>query len=317
MSGFFQNESGLLDIPIQAIIDEIKEEVAPLLELGQVADYIPELGKVDPRQFGMVVTLLNGQTFETGQSRDYFSIQSISKVFALTKAFAEWGNALWQKVGKEPSGNPFNSLVQLEHEAGKPRNPFINAGALVVADSIVSRFSDPLKMIMNFMRDISGNKTLKMDSNVFVSEREHGHRNAALAHFMKSYGNMDADVTDVLDFYFSHCSVRMNCVDLANAFLYLVNHGKHPVTQKQYLTASQAKRINSLMLTCGMYDAAGDFAFRVGLPGKSGVGGGIAAIIPGFMSIAVWSPGLDKHGNSLAGTKALELFTTKTGISIF
>ncbi len=317
MSGFFYGDMQVSKLPLQAIINEIREEVAPLLSKGKVADYIPELGKERPEQFGMVVTLLNGQTFETGQSRDDFSIQSISKVFALTKAFAQWGDQLWVKVGKEPSGNPFNSLVQLEHEAGKPRNPFINAGALVVADCIVSRFSDPTRMIMDFMREISGNAGLKMDMSVFQSEKDHGHRNAALAHFMKSYGNMEAEVQDVLDFYFGHCSVRMNCFDLAHAFLYLANHGKHPISGKVYLTSSQAKRVNSLMLTCGMYDAAGDFAFRVGLPGKSGVGGGIAAIIPGYMSIGVWSPGLDRHGNSLAGVKALELFTTKTGISIF
>jgi len=317
MSGFFNSEMQFSDLPLQAIIDEIREEVAPLLTQGKVADYIPELGKVKPDQFGMAVSLLNGQTFETGQSRDNFSIQSISKVFALTKAFAQWGDQLWVKVGKEPSGNPFNSLVQLEREAGKPRNPFINAGALVVADSIVSRFSAPSEMILDFMHEISGNKGLEKDLNVYQSEKDHGHRNAALAHFMKSYDNMDSDVQDVINFYFGHCSVRMNCFDLAHAFLYLANHGKHPLTGKVYLTASQAKRVNSLMLTCGMYDAAGDFAFRVGLPGKSGVGGGIAAIIPGYMSIGVWSPGLDKHGNSLAGIKALELFTTKTGISIF
>lgn len=317
MSGFFHNDVRVSELPLQAIIDEIREEVAHLLKQGKVADYIPELGKVKLEQFGMAVTLLNGQTFETGQSRDNFSIQSISKVFALTKAFAEWGDQLWLKVGKEPSGNPFNSLVQLEHEAGKPRNPFINAGALVVADSIVSRFSEPTDLIIDFMHEISGNSGLQMDSNVLDSEKDHGHRNAALAHFMKSYNNMDSEVNEVLDFYFGHCSVRMNCIDLAHAFLYLANHGKHPLTGNVYLTASQAKRINSLMLTCGMYDAAGDFAFRVGLPGKSGVGGGIAAIIPGCMSIGVWSPGLDRHGNSLAGVKALELFTTKTGISIF
>ncbi len=301
----------------QLVIDEIAEEIQLLLQQGQVADYIPELGNVDKERFGLSVCLIDGQEFSCGQSQSNFSIQSISKVFSLTRAFSLLKDELWSRVGKEPSGNPFNSLIQLEHENGKPRNPFINAGAIVVADCVVSHTQDSLNGIIDYIRGLAGNKKIQIDHAMFRSEKNFGHRNAALAHFMKSYGNIESEVDEVLDFYFGHCSLSMSCQDVARAFLFLANHGIHPSTGKRYLTASQAKRLNALLLTCGTYDAAGDFAFRVGMPGKSGVGGGIAAIIPGLLSVCVWSPGLDRHGNSLAGVKALELLTTKTGISIF
>ncbi len=313
----YPSVSDKLKANMSSILMQIQEEVTPLLAKGKVADYIPELSNVSNDHFGMVVQFLDGSRYDTGDSQTNFSIQSISKVFTLTKAFALLNDALWERVGKEPSGNPFNSLIQLENENGKPRNPFINAGAIVVADIITSNYDNPLNTTIDFIREIAANKMLKMNMGVLQSEKNFGHRNAALAHFMKSYNNIESEVNDVLDVYFGHCSVEMNCVDLSTAFLYLANHGKHPLTGKTYLTASQAKRLNALMLTCGTYDAAGEFAFKVGMPGKSGVGGGIAAIIPGLLSVAVWSPALDKYGNSLAGTKALELFTTKTGISIF
>ncbi|WP_439183119.1 glutaminase [Carboxylicivirga taeanensis] len=301
----------------QRVIEEIAEEVKPLLATGAVADYIPELRNVDKDNFGMFVSLLDGREYYCGQAQTKFSVQSISKVFTLTKAFSMLKDGLWERVGKEPSGNPFNSLIQLEHENGKPRNPFINAGAIVVADCVVSHTQDSLNDMIDYIRGLAANKAIHIDHAMFRSEKAFGHRNAALAHFMKSYGNIESDVDEVLDFYFGHCSLSMSCEDVSRAFLFLANHGVHPLTNKRYLTASQAKRLNALLLTCGTYDAAGDFAFRVGMPGKSGVGGGIAAIIPGLLSVCVWSPGLDKYGNSLAGVKALELFTTKTGISIF
>ncbi|MCU4155953.1 glutaminase [Carboxylicivirga sp. A043] len=307
----------LKDTDWQLVINQITDEVKPLLQHGKVADYIPELANVDSNSFGISVSLLDGREYTCGDAQMKFSVQSISKVFSLTKAFSILQDDLWKRVGKEPSGNPFNSLIQLENENGKPRNPFINAGAIVVADCVVSHTEDSLNTIINFIRELAGNKDIKMNHAMFRSEKAFGHRNAALAHFMKSYGNIESDVDEVLDFYFGHCSLSMSCEDVSRAFLFLANHGIHPISKRRYLTASQAKRINSLLLTCGTYDAAGDFAFRVGLPGKSGVGGGIAAIIPGLLSICVWSPGLDKHGNSLTGVKALELFTTKTGISIF
>ncbi|WP_289053332.1 glutaminase [Carboxylicivirga marina] len=308
------------DLPLhnwQNTLEEISNEIRTLLSKGKVADYIPELGTADKQAFGISISLINGSEYYVGDALTNFSVQSISKVFSLTKAFSILKDDLWKRVGKEPSGNPFNSLVQLENENGKPRNPFINAGAIVVADCVVSNTEDSLNLIIDYIRELAGNKNIQLNQAMLQSEKSFGHRNAALAHFMKSYGNIESDVDEVLDFYFGHCSLSMNCQDISRAFLYLANHGVHPRNNRRYLSASQAKRINSLLLTCGTYDAAGDFAFRVGLPGKSGVGGGIAAIIPGLLSICIWSPGLDKYGNSLAGVKALELFTTKTGISIF
>ncbi len=250
-------------------------------------------------------------------ARAPFSIQSISKLFALTLALQLEGEGLWRRTGREPSGNPFNSLVQLEREEGIPRNPFINAGALVVTDVILSHLHDAKATVLDFVRTLAGNPSVTFDLAVAESERATGHRNAAMAHFLKSFRNLHNDPATVLDAYFHHCSMAMSCVDLANACAFLACDGQLPATGEAVVSRSQAKFINSIMLTCGTYDAAGDFAYRVGLPGKSGVGGGIVCAMPRHFSVCVWSPGLDGSGNSHAGSLALELFTTRTGISIF
>ena len=216
-----------------------------------------------------------------------------------------------------PSGNPFNSLIQLEHEQGIPRNPFINAGALVVTDKILSSYVNPKNAILEFVRKAADNDDIYYDKLVAKSEKDAASRNLALAHFMQSFGNITNDVDRLIDVYCHHCALSMNSVDLAKAFLYLANHGVNPHNGENILTKSQSKRLNSLMLTCGCYDESGEFAFKVGLPGKSGVGGGIVAIIPDKLSIVVWSPELNEHGNSLVGVESLERFTTKTGMSIF
>lgn len=224
---------------------------------------------------------------------------------------------LWARTGREPSGNPFNSLVQLEYEHGIPRNPFINAGALVVADCLIDAFPDPKAAILRFVREASGCDDIGFDGEVAASEAAWGYRNRALANFLASFGNLRNDVDAVLDVYFHHCALAMSCRELARGFLHLANGGVSPRTGQSLTGPRQTKRINSLMLTCGLYDAVGDFAYRVGIPAKSGVGGGIAAVIPGRLAICVYSPGLDPSGNSLAGTRALELFTGRTGISVF
>jgi len=304
----------------QTILDEIYNEIQPELMRGRVADYIPALAEVKKGQFSMTVMLENGQVFSVGDTTRQFSIQSISKVFTFTLALDLYSKSLYQRVGVEPSGNPFNSLVQLEYENGIPRNPFINAGAITITDSLISYYKDEyktLEVIMTFIREISGNPQLSFDSLVANSEMEHGDRNLALARLMKSFGNFENDVIGTVMTYFKHCAITMNTQELSRAMLFLAFGGTDPISQKQFITASQAKRINAVMLTCGHYDASGEFAFHVGLPAKSGVGGGIAAIVPGKMSIAVWSPALNKYGNSHAGTLALEKFTTKTGLSIF
>ena len=282
-----------------------------------MASYIPELANIPQDKFGMSLHTVDGKTYSVGDSDENLSIQSISKLFTLTLSKQIKGEELWKRVGREPSGNPFNSLVQLEYENGIPRNPFINAGALVITDVLVSKFEDPKKKILDFMKLVSGNNKIKYDIKVARSEKNTGHLNRALANFLKSFNNLENDPEKVLDVYFHQCSIAMSCTDLANACMYLANDGRSHHFEEVITTETQTKYINSLLLTCGTYDSVGDFAYRVGLPGKSGVGGGIVAVMPGKFSICVWSPGLNESGNSLAGTKALELFTTMTGISIF
>lgn len=300
----------------QAMLDGIAVEVAPQVGTGVVADYIPALARVAPNQFGMALCTVDDHHAGVGSAATAFSIQSLSKVFGLTLALQAGGAELWTHVGREPSGNPFNSLVQLEREEGKPRNPFINAGAIGVADLLCSMYPDPKQSLLELVAGLCG-EPVAFDREVAESERRSGHRNLALAHFMKSFGKIDNDVEAVLDVYFHQCALALNCRQLAGAFAFLANRGVHPPTGEAIVTPRQARRINALMLTCGTYDAAGEFAFLIGLPCKSGVGGGIVAIVPEQMALCVWSPGLDEAGNSVAGQRALELFVTRTGLSVF
>lgn len=301
---------------LNKILQKIQREVNHLYGVGSVASYIPALANVNPHKFGMSVTTVVGGCYSIGDSAESFSIQSISKLITLVLYIRKTGLELGKRVGVEPSGNPFNSLVQLEHEKGIPRNPFINAGALVITDGLLSMYSSVSDEIVGFARRLSENPEVDYDELVAASERDTGFRNAALANFMKSYGNIGNDVEQVLDLYFHQCSIRMSCEDLSRAFLFLA-HGGMSLSGERILGMREAKRVNALMQTCGTYDAVGDFAFRVGIPAKSGVGGGIVAVIPKQMCIAVWSPELNAQGNSVLGSKALELFTTYTGISIF
>ncbi|MFD5888576.1 glutaminase [Streptomyces sp. NPDC060334] len=300
----------------QGLLERIAADIAPVIGRGTPAEYIPALASVDPAQFGMAVVDLEGNAYGVGDWQVPFSTQSITKVFALALALAEGGDSLWERVGREPSGNPFNSLVQLEYENGIPRNPFINAGALVVTDRLQTLTGDASSELLQFLRDESENPAIGFDAEVAASEQAHGDRNAAVAHFMASYGNIDNPVPALLEHYFWQCSIEMTCADLARAGRVLARHGLR-ADGTRLLTRSEAKQINAVMLTCGTYDAAGEFAYRVGLPGKSGVGGGIVAVVPGRCSIAVWSPGLDAQGNSVAGVAALDRFTTLTGLSVF
>ncbi|MEU1378424.1 glutaminase [Streptomyces triculaminicus] len=300
----------------QAVLEEVAAFARPLVGRGQVADYIPALAEVDIAQFGMAVVDVDGGIHGVGAWERAFSVQSISKAFGLALVLAEGGDKIWERVGTEPSGNPFNSLVQLEYEQGIPRNPFINAGALVVTDRLQTLTGDASTTMLEFLRAESGNPDLSFDPAVAKSESEHGDRNAALAHFMASYGNLDNPVPTVLEHYFWQCSIEMSCRDLALAAGFLARHGLR-ADGSRLLPRREAKQVNAVMLTCGTYDAAGDFAYRVGLPGKSGVGGGIIAVIPGRCTLCVWSPGLDARGNSVAGVAALDHFTTLTGWSVF
>ena len=306
-----------LTVPsLPSVLDRIADEVAAVPSRGRPADYIPLLASADPHRFGMAVAELDGTVYGVGDWKQPFSTQSITKVFTLGLALALEGDRLWDHVGREPSGNPFNSLVQLEYENGIPRNPFINAGALVVTDHLQSLTGDAAGALRAFLQAESGNEHLAFDERVAASETAHGDRNAALAHFMASYGNITSPIPELLGQYFLQCSIEASCADLARAAGFLARHGIG-ADGSTLLTRSQAKQINAIMLTCGTYDAAGDFAYRVGLPGKSGVGGGILAVVPGRCTLCVWSPGLDERGNSVAGVMALDRFTTLTGLSVF
>ena len=300
-----------------SILEQIHRDLLPNLGKGRVADYIPELACVPPDSFGMAIVTIAGDVFSVGDAATRFSIQSISKLFACTLAFQLLGDELWKRVGREPSGTPFNSLVQLEAEGGMPRNPFINAGALVITDVLCRRFVQAETAMVEFMRRLTGERTIDYDSRVAESELAHSNRNQAMAYFMASFGNLEMPPELVVDAYCRQCAVSMNCIELARAALFLADGGVVPATGERVLHRSAAKRLSALMLTCGTYDAAGDFAYRVGLPAKSGVGGGIVAVLPGEMAVCVWSPRLDANGNSLAGVLALEWLTTRTGRSIF
>ena len=304
---------------LQAILDDIAAALAERRGEGKVADYIPELAKVDPNQFGMAITTVDGQVFATGDAATPFSIQSVSKVFMLTLALGKAGESIWKRVGREPSGSAFNSIVQLEHEHGIPRNPFINAGAIVVCDMVLAghKPKEAIGEVLRFVRYLADDETISIDQAVARSETETGYRNLALANFMRSFGNLHHEVDHVLGVYFHQCAIAMTCRQLSRAGLFLAAHGQDPISGYSVVSPKRARRINALMLTCGHYDGSGDFAFHVGLPGKSGVGGGIMAIAPGKASIAVWSPGLNKVGNSALGSIALEMLATRTGWSVF
>lgn len=296
----------------------ILEEVRPLLGQGKVADYIPALAQVPADRLGIAVCTVEGELFTAGDAFEPFSIQSISKALSLTLALTLYQEEeIWARVGKEPSGQPFNSLVQLEFEQGIPRNPFINAGALVVSDLLETRLTAPRQRTLELVRRLCGNPAIMADQVVARSEYQHSARNAAISYLMKAYGNFENEVDKVLQSYFNACAIRMSCVDLARAFVYLANRGVPLGESTPLLPARTTKQVNALLATCGLYDEAGDFAYRVGMPGKSGVGGGIMALIPGELSICVWSPELNKAGNSLAGTAALELLAERLGRSIF
>lgn len=304
---------------LDQVVKEIAQEMAQRPDRGTVASYIPELARVDAKSFGLCVIDNDGQVAAAGDAETPFSIQSISKVFTLTLALGRVGDRLWKRVGREPSGSAFNSVVQLEYERGIPRNPFINAGAIAVTDVILSgnQPREVLGEILRFMQFVSDDPAIMIDEAVAASEQRTGFRNIALANYMKSFDVLDNPVDFTLGVYFHHCAIAMSCRQLAMAGRFLAHLGRNPSTGFMVVNPESARRINALMLTCGHYDGSGEFAYRVGLPGKSGVGGGVLAIAPGKASIAVWSPGLDANGNSHLGRVALEAMTKRMGWSIF
>ena len=304
---------------LDRVVQEIADEMRQRPDRGEVATYIPELARVDPGAFGLAVIDAEGNVAAAGDCDTPFSIQSISKVFTLTLALGKVGDRLWQRVGREPSGSPFNSIVQLEFERGKPRNPFINAGAIAVTDTILSGHQprEVLGELLRFIQFLANDSSITIDEAVAASEQRTGFRNIALANYMKSFGVIENPPDFTLGVYFHHCAIAMSCRQLAMAGRFLAHSGRNPTTGFSVVPPERARRINAVMLMCGHYDGSGEFAYRVGLPGKSGVGGGILAVAPDKASIAVWSPGLDASGNSRLGRMALEALTRRLGWSIF
>ena len=303
-----------------ALLDRVRRETDGLQAEGRVSRAIPALAGAAPDAFAMAVAPVDDPAFAggltEGDATARFTVQSASKVFTLALAMTHLGDALWDRVGKEPSGTRFNSLVQLEWEAGLPRNPFINAGALVVADVLLEAHADPMGELLAFVRRAADSPAVDVDAEVAASERATAHTNAALAHFLKANGNLRGDVDAVLDFYVRHCALRMNVAELARAYAVFARGGLS-ASGERLLEARRTRRLNALMATCGFYDQAGEFAFRVGLPGKSGISGCIAAVHPGRYAVAVWSPPLNAQGNSVRGMAALDAWTTALGGSIF
>jgi len=304
---------------LRPILDRIAGAMAAETERGRVADYIPELSTVDPARFGIAVATAEGAMICAGDAAMPFSIQSVSKVFTLSLALERLGAECWRRVGREPSGDPFNSIVQLESDNGIPRNPLINAGAIVISDVLLEgrEPKDTVDAILGFVRRAAGDDSITIDDAVATSECDTGFRNRALAHFMRAAGNLHHDPEATLAVYFNQCAIAMTCEQLARAGRMFAFSGRTGGRGTAMMTPSRARRINALMLTCGHYDGSGEFAFEVGLPGKSGVGGGILAIAPGQASVAVWSPGLNAVGNSRLGTMALEMLARETGWSVF
>ncbi|MEB4613610.1 glutaminase [Leucobacter sp. M11] len=301
---------------MQAVLEEIHEAVRPMIGSGTVAEYIPRLAAVNPDQFGMSVVMNDGTSYGVGDCEVPFSIQSISKVFTLVLTLDRDGDEIWTRVGREPSGAAFNSLAQLEYKRGIPRNPFMNAGALVVTDHLLGLSEAGEQPLLELLRAEAGNPAIAPDPLVAASEADHADRNSSIAYLLSSFGNLRNPVGDVLAHYFEQCAIAMSTRDLAAAGAFLARGGIRQ-DGTPVLSPRQAKRVNAVMLTAGFYDAAAEFAYRVGLPGKSGVGGGILAIVPGKCSICVWGPGLDSSGNSMIGMAALDEFTSRTGWSVF
>ena len=304
---------------LDGVLRELAAEMAERTDRGAVASYIPQLGTIDAGKFGIAVALADGQVLSAGDADEAFSIQSVSKVFTLTLALGKIGDALWKRVGREPSGNPFNSIVQLEMEHGIPRNPFINAGAIVVSDVLLAGHQprEAIGEILRFIQFLADDDSVFIDREVAASERATGFRNMALANYMRSFGNLHHEAELALGVYFHHCAIAMTCRQLAQAARFLAFDGRNPLTGHSVVSTQRARRINALMLTCGHYDGSGDFAFRVGIPGKSGVGGDIIGIVPGVASLAVWSPGLNENGNSKLGSIALEKLARTMNWSVF
>jgi glutaminase len=309
-------------IDLEAVKETVKaitDEMTAGDEWGEATQRIGALSEVDTHQFGMAILTRDGDMVCGGDAETPFSIQSISKVFSLELALEAHGEALWERVGRDPSGDPFNSIIDLERHRGTPRNPFINAGALVVIDMLLDRYSadEEVQAVVDFVAELLEGEKFSLDEKVARSDETGGHLNRALLSLAKHFKNVRNEIDDVMRAYVRQCAIELSCRQLARVGRFLMLEGPDERAQPGLKASRRARRILALMMTSGLYDGAGEFAYRVGLPAKSGIGGGILAIAPNTASIAVWSPGLDKVGNSLLGTRALEMLTDMLDWSVF
>jgi glutaminase len=286
---------------------------------GKVADYIPELAKGKKEQLGICITDLEGNQYFTGDVQVKFTIQSIAKVVILATAIADSGfETVFSRVGMEPTGDPFNSIVRLESLKRIPQNPMINAGAISTITCVTGKnLEERFLKVLNLARKLFHNPELDYDANVYLSELGTANRNRALAYMMKSNGVFDGDVEEHLKVYFKCCSILATCKEISYFGAVLANKGVCPITKEMLIEPLTVKVLRSLMGTCGMYDASGEFALKVGIPSKSGVGGGIVSAVPQKMGIGVFGPALDARGNSIAGIKALEYIGKELDLNIF
>lgn len=302
---------------VQAFLDQLYQEFKGI-SAGTLASYIPELARADPDWFGISIVTLDGRAFEVGDVAQKFTIQSISKVFVYGMALEDYGREkLLKKVGVEPTGDPFNSLIRLDEDSKRPENPMVNAGAIATTGLITGHDpADRLNRMLTMFQNYVGDEVF-VDVSTFISERSTGHRNRAMAHLMLNFGMIDQPIEEALDLYFQQCSVLVTCHDLAVMAATLANQGLNPITGQRAVGAEHVRDILSVMYTCGMYNFAGEWAFRVGIPAKSGVSGGILAVVPNQAGIAVFSPLLDGHGNSVRGLKVFEALSEQYGFHLF
>jgi len=304
---------------LNGLIEEIISESKIYIDEGKVATYIPELGKMDKNILGISITDFQGNIYNAGSTNIKFTLQSISKPIVLLLALLENGEEVFNKVGMEPTGDPFNSMIRLEtFDTGKPLNPMINAGAITVASMIKgTNLMEKVHKVLSLVRLLSNNDNIRINDKVFQSELRTGNRNRAIAYFLKDNGIIEGNVDDALALYFKQCSIEVTTQDLANIAMVLANDGVDFKTNRRLIPSHYANLVKSLMLTCGLYDHSGEFASTVGFPAKSGVSGGILGVAPRKLGIGVIGPALDTKGNSIAGIKILEKLSDVLDLNIF
>lgn len=302
--------------PFRTYLQDVHREFKDLDD-GLVADYIPELAKADPKDFGISIVTANGSVYEVGQCAQKFTIQSVSKAFMYGLALEDLGREkTLERVGVEPTGDPFNSIIKLDESSNRPHNPMVNAGAIATAGMIQGEtLPNRLNRVLDMFEKYAAHR-LDVDMAVYSSEKTTGHRNRALAHLMLNFGMIDSNIDEILDLYFQQCSILVNAHDLAVMGATLANDGRNPISNSQAIDPLYIQDVLSVMYTCGMYDYAGQWAYDVGLPAKSGVGGGICAVVPGLMGIGIYSPPLDIKGNSVRGVRACEKLSRDLGLHI-